>query len=259
MIQQDENSHFVISSHSPTLTKLFDYNHVILLEKANNSCKIRYGNVAETISALTEGEWSYIDHTIFFDKTRPLILVEGEGDVKYIRKSIDLLSEKSVNYNLLKNIDIIHSGGAANMKHMIEELIPCLPENKKVIVIFDRDDEGGNGLKSVIGKGKDKKDNKTYHQGQFYYFKLSKTNGYSFDIFVIEDYFSLMLKKSIAQEKLDNLGGHFNGFPKDLKQQIKEQLLNDIETYDAEIMKGFRVLLDKICRIINDEESVEEV
>lgn len=259
LIRTDPHSQFIISSHSPTLTKLFESDHVILLEKTEAGSHVRYGDVTATISALTEGEWSYIDHTIFFEKARPLVLVEGEGDVKYIQRAIELLSKETPRYEILKNLDIFHCGGAANITHTIAELKSCLPESKKVIVIVDRDDEGGNALKSLIGKGRDKKDNKTYHRDQFYYFKLPKTSGYAFDTFVIEDYFSISLKKSIAQSKLDSVDGNFNGFPKDFKQQIKEQLARDLPTYTAETMKGFGVLLEKIYQIIMDAEPLTEV
>ena len=40
LLQQDLNNHFVVSSHSPTLTKLFDYEHVVLLEKTDDGCKV---------------------------------------------------------------------------------------------------------------------------------------------------------------------------------------------------------------------------
>lgn len=259
LIQQDYNSQFIISSHSPTLTKLFESDHVVFLEKTESGTRVSYGDVSSTISALTDGEWSYIDHSIFFDKSRPLVLVEGEGDVKYIRKAIELLSKEKKEYEILKNLDLLHCGGAANMKHTIAELMPCLPEKKKVIIIFDRDDAGGDNLKDMIGKGRDQRDAKTYHRDQFYYFKLPKTKGYTFDTFVIEDYFSASLKKAIAQEKLDNAEGNFNGFPKDLKHQIKEQLAKDLPTYTAETMKGFNVLLEKIYQIIMDTEPLTEV
>jgi predicted ATP-dependent endonuclease of OLD family len=102
LIRQDYNSQFIISSHSPTLTKLFESDHVVFLEKTESGTRVSYGDVSSTISALTDGEWSYIDHSIFFDKSRPLVLVEGEGDVKYIRKAIELLSKEKKEYEILK-------------------------------------------------------------------------------------------------------------------------------------------------------------
>ena len=107
-IQQSGQSHFIVSSHSPTLTKLFEPNNVIMLDNANRTCSIHYGEVANTITKLTNGEWTYIDQVLFFERTRPLILVEGPGDVGYIRKAIDVLSQVNSKYNSLKLADVIH-------------------------------------------------------------------------------------------------------------------------------------------------------
>ncbi len=93
LLQQDVNNHFVVSSYSPTLTKLFNYEHVVLLEKTDNGCKVSYGDVVNTISKLTDGEWKYIEQVMLFENSRPLILLEGPGDVKYIRKAVEVLSE----------------------------------------------------------------------------------------------------------------------------------------------------------------------
>lgn len=115
LLQQDFYNHFVVSSHSPTLTKLFDYEHVILLEKTNTGCNVCYGDVSNTIAKLTDGQWNYINHTIFLDKSRPLLIVEGSGDAEYIRKSIEIFSVLDKKYDVLKNMDILHCGGAPNM------------------------------------------------------------------------------------------------------------------------------------------------
>ena len=90
------NNHFVVSSHSPTLTKLFDYEHVVLLEKTDSGCKVSYGDVVNTISKLTDGEWKYVEQVMLFENSRPLILVEGPGDVKYILKACLLYTSRCV-------------------------------------------------------------------------------------------------------------------------------------------------------------------
>ena len=258
-IKQDERSHFIISSHSPTLTKLFETDNVILMDSENKSCSIHYGEVANTISKLTNGEWTYIDQVLFFEKARPLILVEGPGDVNYIKRAIDLLSENNEAYNCLKSTDIIHCGGASNIQRTINELKENFPDGKKVIALYDRDDAGGTELKKAIGKGKDKNDSNTYKMGPVYYLKLPKVPRFGAPEFVIEDYFSKDYKKSVAQSFLDNSGEDFNSFPKDLKQKVKDKLGEDLNSYDENTMKGFSVLLDKFCSILTGQEAVIEV
>lgn len=259
LIKQDEGSHFLISSHSPTLTKMFTAANVILMDNDNNTCRIHYGEVANTISKLTNGEWTYIDQVLFFEKARPLILVEGPGDVCYIQKAISVLSINNNKYDILKSADIIHCGGASNIQRTIDELKENLPEGKTVIALYDRDETGGLEMKNAIKKGKDRSDNNTYKVGSVYYLKLPKTQNYSATDFVIEDYFSKEFKKSVAQAFLDNAGDDFNSLPKDLKQKVKDKLASDLDSYDEKTLTGFSILLDKLCDIVNGHEQVVEV
>lgn len=259
LLQQDLNSHFVVSSHSPTLTKLFDYEHVILLEKTNDGCKVCYGDVVNTISKLTDGEWKYIEQVMLFENSRPLILVEGPGDVKYIRKAIEILSEDKSEFKKLKVADILHCGGASNIQRTINEIRSSLSENKKIIALFDNDDAGRTELKKAIGKGKDRTDTKTYKKDGIIYLKLPKSPRYGTKDFVIEDYFSESMMKNVIEAIIDNSDDTFNGIPKDLKQKVKEKLELDLDTYNEDALTGFEVLLNKLCSIINDEEEFVEV
>ena len=256
---QDKHSYFIVSSHSPTLTKMFEPNNVIMLDNDNRTCSIHYGDVANTISKLTNGEWSYSEQVLFFERTRPLILVEGPGDVGYIHKAIELLSQVNGKYNILKSADIIHCGGASNIQRTIDEVKDNLPNGKKIIALYDRDEAGGDELKKAIGKGRNRRDYKTYRRGSVYYLKLPKSANYGADDFLIEDYFPLQLKKAIAQECVDNLKEDLNSLPKDLRQRIKDRLYNDLSSYGKDVMSGFCVLLDKLCSILNEEEQVTEV
>lgn len=259
LLQQDLNSHFVVSSHSPTLTKLFDYEHVILLEKTNDGCKVCYGDVVNTISKLTDGEWKYIEQVMLFENSRPLILVEGPGDVKYIRKAIEILSEDKSEFKKLKVADILHCGGASNIQRTINEIRSSLSENKKIIALFDNDDAGRTELKKAIGKGKDRTDTKTYKKDGIIYLKLPKSPRYGTKDFVIEDYFSESMMKNVIEAIIDNSDDTFNGIPKDLKQKVKDKLELDLDTYNEDALTGFEVLLNKLCSIINDEEEFVEV
>lgn len=265
LIQAAEESHFIITSHSPTLTNLFEPQQVMMLDCDNNKTNIIYGDITKAINALTDGQWNYIDHTIFLDKNRPLILVEGGGDVEYIKKAISLFSKTEEKYKKLLNVDMLHAGGASNMKWFIDEIQECLPSDKQVIVVFDRDSAGGDGLNSIIKKtprskkGQDVEDHNTYKKDQFFCLKLPRTPEYVNSEFVIEDYFAKSYKKSLAQTFLDNVDGTFNNLPNDLKKAVKERLSKDIETYDVSAMEGFRVLLDKLISIIDGTETIVAV
>ena len=258
-INQDINSHFIVSSHSPTLTKMFDPNNVIMLDNDTETCSVHYGEVSNTISKLTNGEWSYIDQVLFFEKARPLLLVEGPGDVNYIKKAINVLRPGNETYKVFNDMDIIHCGGTSNIQRTIDEIKQNFPRGKKVIALYDRDGAGASALGKVVMRRGDTTDINTYKKEGIYYLQLPKTVWHTADNFVIEDYFSKELKKAIAQSALDQAQGDLSGLPKDLKQKVKSELSENLESYDAETMEGFEVLLDKLCKILNDLEEVVEV
>ena len=259
VVSRDVNSHYIISSHSPTLAKLFNPESVIMLDNEGESCKACYGDVAKTISTLTNGEWSYVDHVLIFEKNRPLFLVEGPGDVAYIKKAIEVLSQDNAKYKQLELADILHCGGAANIQKMINELMGNLPKGKKVVAIYDRDQAGADELKKAIGCGGNRRDNKTYRCGLIYYIKLPKTVGYIDIDFVIEDYFSEQYKKKIVQSYVNKMKTNLNSLPKDLRQSVKESLCKSLASCDRNALAGFHVLLDKLCDIINGQEQVVDV
>ena len=259
VISSDAESHYIISSHSPTLAKLFTPENVIMLDNDGESCKACYGEVAKTISTLTNGEWSYVNHVLLFEKTRPLILVEGPGDVAYIKKAIEVLSQGNARYNRLKSADILHCGGASNIQRMIEELKVNLPQGKIVIAVYDRDEAGGKAIKDAIGKGKSRAEYKTYRRGSIFYIKLPKTPGCDGVDFLIEDYFTEQYKKSIVQSYVDKMKTSLNSIPKDMRQSVKDALCKSLDSCDRNTLAGFKVLLDKLCDIIDGQEHVVDV
>lgn len=249
----------IISTHSPTFATCAKKEELISITIDNGNPKVIPAEKAAILRQLTGETWSAIEQNHLFNAGNPLLLVEGNGDVAYIKKAIELFSEHDKKYSKLKLFDILDSGGASNMPEFVNELRRCIPETKKIVVMLDRDDAGGDALKKIINNGKDKRDMKTYHKDNFYYFKLPETLDYPADNFVIEDYFSIDIKRGIAQAKLDNLAGNFNSYPKDFKQHIKDELAKDIEGYNFETMYGFKTLLDKLLAIINGEEVLTEL
>ena len=180
-------------------------------------------------------------------------------DVKYIRKAVEVLSEDKEQYKILRSADILHCGGASNIQRTINEIRSSLPENKKIIALFDNDEAGRTELKKAIGKGKDRSDTKTYKKDGIIYLKLPKLYSYGTKDFVIEDYFSESMMKSTIDAIIDNFDDTFNSIAKDLKQKVKDKLELDLDKYNKEALIGFEVLLDKLCSIVNNEEEYVEV
>lgn len=128
----------------------------------------------------------------------------------------------------------------------------CLPENKKVIAVFDRDDQGLKGIKKIIERDINTSNDRIYKRNEFYTFMLPKTEGYSYSTFVIEDYFSNDYKKEIAADCVNRLAGHLNEFP-NMQQYVKNELGKRLSNYGKTELEGFRTLLDTFVGVLNEE------
>ncbi|MBE6463530.1 MAG: hypothetical protein E7005_07255 [Alphaproteobacteria bacterium] len=241
----------VITTHSPTLTNCADDKHIIMLTRnSDGNCEIIDTDRKECIKKLTNGLWSAEEEHIFFASKKPLILVEGKGDVAYIKSAIKIL-----NYPL--DINILPVGGARNAKCFIDEIKQEV-KDRTVIMFFDRDDAGADGLKDCVNQTDHGRiDLHTYKVGNIYYLMLPKLQIHTEIDFLIEDYLPIDLKKTIAHNITDQGQGFFNKYVKDLKEKLKKELAKpDYQT--KENYEGFRVLLDKIKEII-DGNSIQNL
>ena len=246
-----ERRSIVITTHSPTLTNCADDKNIIMLTRNNDgNCEIVDSDRKECINKLTNGLWTAEEEHIFFASNKPLVLVEGKGDVAYIKSAMKIL-----NYPL--DINILPVGGARNAKCFIDEIKQEV-KDRTVIMLFDRDDAGANGLKDCVNQTDHGRiDLHTYKVGNIYYLMLPKLQIHTEIDFLIEDYLPIDLKKTIAHNITDQGQGFFNKYVKDLKEKLKEELAKpDYQT--KENYEGFRVLLDKIKEII-DGNSIQNL
>lgn len=246
------NREIILTTHSPSLADCImkNSNNIVYMENG----EVKTVEVIDAISKLSGNHIGYIEGALILFSSRPLILVEGIGDVNYINKSIELLSRVNPTYSNI-SCDILFMGGAGeNAKQFIDKIRPHINENRKVLVIFDRDDSGAEGMKKIGATG-NREDFKTYRDRNWYFLMLPKTSEHKEIDFTIEDYFSLEYKSRIAKEKIDEANGYFKKLPKDLRQNVKDALYKKINEYSAEDMAGFTVLLDKIANILAEKET----
>lgn len=252
------NRQIVLTTHSPTIAQNANSHELIMLEATGDHIIIVPSEKLEKIKQLTSDTWTISEQTLFFNSTKPLLLVEGQGDVAYIKKAIHLLSVIDRKYSLL-DIEILPFGGAANAKAFIDEFKPCVYQDKKVIVLFDRDEAGCEGMFKVINNGKDRANFDTFIYDDWYFLKLPKTTEHNELDFVIEDYFSKAKKKAVAQAIIDKSDGVYNDYPKELRENIKKNLEKNITQYTAADFAGFEVLLDKIIAILDGTETFVQI
>ncbi|QYS86100.1 toprim domain-containing protein [Flavobacterium oreochromis] len=246
---ENKNHFTVLTTHSPKLIKELEEENVFIVNNNNASVEVIDTDTIRNIEHITDNEFSFIDATLAIGSKKPLLLVEGKGDVDYINKAIDILGERN---NL--DIDILHFGGAANAKSFLDELLKSIPQNKEIIILFDRDDAGKDGMKSCIRFSRGKANENTYRKNNCFYLMLPKTVTHNGDDFLIEDYFPNNKKTDIASNLITSANGAFNNFPKDLKQKIKDELSRSINSYIVQDLEGFQTLLDKLKSIISKQE-----
>lgn len=248
------NRQIILTSHSPSVINCTT-DHVTYIENGI----VKDMEIVNMISQLTNKQIGYIDGPLILSSKKPLILVEGKGDVDYINKAIEILSRTNPKYTNI-SWDILYMGGAGkNAKQFINTIKPHINIDKQVLVIFDRDESGKVAMKDLVGHG-NRDDNKTYRQNNWYYLMLPKTKEHSGTDFTIEDYFPILYKQHIVHEKLNATNWAFKELPTDLRQNIKDALGKHIDKYQENHLAQFSVLLDKIINILNGTDAdIEEI
>ena len=257
LICSDDKSQFVVTSHSPAMSKLFNEDNAFLISQSNKGAIIKSSNMFSIINQVTDGEWSLTDDVLLVDNGRVLVLVEGKDDAKYIRKAVDIFSSKKDRYRKLKDIDSLQCGGAENISATLEEIC-AISSEKRVIIICDRDDAGVGALKEMCHLDKvQKDDNNIYKCSNKYYFLLPKKENYSHDIFMIEDYFTENLKMNIVNDKINALNGNMKDLNINIGRFVKKRLPN--YKFNDNDFDSFKVLLDKLMNIIEGIGPFKEV
>ena len=257
---EEFNRQIIVTTHSPTLAHCASNNHIIMLENKDGAALIIDDNRIDKIKKLTGGIWSETQQNIFLNSNTPLILFEGIGDINYVKKAIELFKNE---FPKLNNLDFLPFGGAQNACDYVKEIKSITSRDKKIIVIFDRDDEGQKGMKKCLPTNTFEQGRENYNtylsvDNNIIYLMLPKTESHNYIDFVIEDYFSTSLKNEISQNKINEAAGIFNKYTKDFKQYIKDELAK--ETYQTQNnMLNFKVLLKKISDIIDEIENFKKV
>ena len=259
LICSDDKSQFVITSHSPAMSKLFNENDAFLISEFNKEAIIKSCSMFSVINHITDGEWSLTDNAQIVDNGRILALVEGKTDVQYIHKAIDIFSSKDDRYSKLKGIDFLQCGGTGNIQPTLEEICKIVSPEKRVIIMCDRDDDGVKALKAFNNIENLQKDNaQIFKKDCKYGFLLPKKSNCQYSDFMIEDYFSENIKKDIVNDKINKLNGNM----RDLKDiNIVKFVKSSLEKYNFNDndFDSFKVLLDQLMSIIEGTGPFEEV
>ena len=255
MMREYPNRQIVIATHSPIMAQIANEKELLMLEFENGKSTILTDEKIEKIKKLSGTSWDVIGQGMMLKSNRPLVVFEGKTDVKYVKRAIDLLKNDNPSYDQLQ-VDFMSAGGADNMQFFITDLLEVIPNSKKVIVFFDRDNEGQTGAATLLNLTTSdeaithyddvKQNNLTV---SFIPYKTGVTGG----DFLIEDYFSWdKTVKPMVDKAIENSHHPFKNLPK-LSSRIKKGLEDKHMTFAKEEFEGFITLLDKIVKLSTEE------
>ena len=255
MMREYPNRQIVIATHSPIMAQIANEKELLMLELENGKSTILTDEKIKKIKKLSGTSWDVIGQGMMLKSKRPLVVFEGKTDVKYVKRAIDLLKNDNPSYDQLQ-VDFMSAGGADNMQFFITDLLEVIPNSKKVIVFFDRDNEGQTGAATLLNLTTSdeaiahyddvKQNNLTV---SFIPYKTGVTGG----DFLIEDYFSWdKTVKPMVDKAIENSHHPFKNLPK-LSSRIKKGLEDKHMTFAKEEFEGFITLLDKIVKLSTEE------
>lgn len=249
-LQQTINRENLLTSHSPSLTALFDLNSVKMLDKQpDGKVSVVPMSKQEIVSQLTKDRWSLQDQQLFLASNNDIILIEGITDEVYLSKALQKFQRDGQFLNL--KFSYLPCNGSANIKLLKGRFEP--KPGQMMFALFDNDDAGWQGISSLWNRDKDHK----FTQSEFN--RARKLDGMwiapypapkkKVGIFNVEDYFPrrVFLKFIMSFKKLNDVVGK-DAFKKLLSEACKKseiggkdydkfgvvfQLIEDIKTADA--------------------------
>lgn len=247
----------VIATHSPIIAQLSNEKELIMLEQEDGKATLLTDEKIDKIKRLSGTSWDVIGQGMMLKSSRPLVVFEGKTDVMYVKRALDLLKSERPQYASL-NVDFLNANGAGNVKSFVDNLKEFVPATKKIIIFFDRDNAGKDGVQAITGISKN--DERVAHYNDIIQDNIiTSFIPYKDDIndgdFLIEDYFSWDgTIKAIVEDVIPDRKHPIKMLP-NLPDKIKKELEKRVNHFAAEEFNGFIVLLDKMVELSKEETT----
>jgi 5S rRNA maturation endonuclease (ribonuclease M5) len=186
------------------------------------------------------------EQMLFLQSNKDILIVEGKTDEMYIAQALKILKQDNKKYqNLDFNFLWLNGSDSDTLSKIINEF--KIKDNQTIIAFFDSDDSGWKCIKDILSIKTDKKFFTGGIKNGIYIELYPKKEGFTNNIFEVEDYFSIeILKKFIFNKSkaFQDLKGKFNN-----KRKI--EFANKCQEHDFEKdnFKGFKTFFDKILSI----------
>ena len=241
----------VITTHSPIMAQLAKEKELLMLELENGKSTLLTDEKIEKIKKLSGTSWDIIGQGMMLKSSKPLVIFEGQTDVMYVKQALDLLRSQIPKFEKI-SVDFLNANGAGNVESFLENLKELVPEKKKIIIFFDRDDAGKKGACAVTKIPKNDSRILQYQdiiQNNIIVSFIPYKDGVTDGDFLIEDYFSWDLTvKSIVDDVLDMKKHPLKNLP-NLPSRIKKEIERRLNQFKIEEFNGFIPLLEKILEL----------
>lgn len=253
LIQTVDESHFVITSHSPSLTYMFPVESLQVLVKQDGKVNVLEEDKKRAIHHLTDGIWCAESQCILLESNQDLLLVEGKGDTRYIKKAISYWKGKDEKYSGL-NLFILPFGGTGNCADFIENIMEAGVVDRRIVALFDADGSGREKFAKLVGISGSNYTTKVYDvNDKTKALLLPKPVGNTNTEFMIEDYFDLSGYEAERERKYSLCDGA------KAKSEFKFSTKKYISEHCDEIgYEGFKILCDKLLLVLDDFSTREE-
>ena len=245
----------IMTTHSPMFLNKrwdgFNENNIFYMHDG----KIESTEPLKYLSELTDNEIDYFEGS-FILSSKKILVVEGKYDDKYLRKAISIFVKKDEKYKKLNNIAIFSANSASAAEVIYNQILsPCLDKIEKVVFLFDYDEAGYNGWKSV----KEITDSKI----ELLFYQLDYTVPLNLsnkpqenDTIMVEDFFSVdSYAQIVEQEHLELKHSHkdFRNFKRNIASAIKNHIENnyDNESFQDAWFANFESVLNKLLEIFD--------
>ena len=245
----------VVATHSPILAQLAKEKELLMLELENGKSTILTDEKIEKIKKLSGTSWDVIGQGMMLRSSRPLVVFEGKTDVMYVKRALEMLKSRVTDYASL-NVDFLNANGAGNVKSFIDNLKAFVPDSKKIVVFFDRDNAGKDGVQAITGISKN--DERVAHYQDIVQDNITTSfipykDGVTEGDFLIEDNFSWDdTIKAIVEDVIPDRKHPIKMLP-NLPDKIKKELEKRINKFEADEFNGFIPLLDKIVELTKEQ------
>lgn len=248
----------ILTTHSPTLTDTLDEESLFML----NTGHLVHHKKQEILENVSGEFWNKFQQNAFIASKKPIILlVEGKHDKIHIHNAFDALKG---DYPQL-DFQCFVLNGETKIQPFLSGLYESdFYTDKLYIGVYDNDGAGeksfNNGFEKVKDNFKKLKENNGKENNSYFAIKLPKPNDITCDC-TIETLYELEKFEEAIQSATQNALGHLKNksideITKGIKEQAKNILSENSQTFNAEDFKNFRALLDLILEISEYRNSL---